>query len=118
MKILNKTEIVEKEFKIKEKGYDVTEVDTFLDLVVSFASELENTNSLMRDQLNDQGMEMVELKKKLESKQSQIADLNSRMEKNISSTSEFEFNSDRRAVDALSRLTRMEKLLQQLIDKH
>lgn|SRR5699024_4482311 len=62
---LNQKEILEKDFKTKMRGYNPTEVDEFLDIVIrdyeSFQNELDklkSENNRLLDKLDEQAKQM------------------------------------------------------------
>ena len=75
---LNSSEVLEKEFKVRPNGYDATEVDQYLDLVIedyklfedllNQFKMLQKTNSVLRNKVDDLQLEIETLKTKLKSK--------------------------------------------------
>lgn len=64
-KHLNVDDIINKEFKVKMRGYDTVEVDYFLDLIIEDYNQYENELALLRK-------EVLNLRKQLDN-QSSIA---------------------------------------------
>lgn len=72
---LNSSDVLDKEFKIKPKGYDALEVDSFLDLIiedyktyedlVNQFKMLQKTNSVLRNKITDLELEVETLNSKL-----------------------------------------------------
>lgn len=72
---LNSSDVLDKEFKIKQKGYDALEVDSFLDLIIEDYKTyedlinqfkmLQKTNSVLRNKITDLELEVETLNSKL-----------------------------------------------------
>ena len=72
--VLTSKEILNKEFSITAKGYDATEVDTFLDKVLNDYRMIDSVVKALNSQINQLKKENEKLRKSLNSKEAEIND--------------------------------------------
>lgn len=100
-------DILEKEFKIDTRGYRLKEVDQFLDIIIGdYEQFLNMINDLEKEKADLLG-EIMSLKQELR---------NSKM--NIEVAREVSDNSDVTNVDILRRLSHLEKMVYNLVNKN
>lgn len=70
--VLTSKEILNKEFSITARGYDATEVDTFLDKVLNDYRMIDSVVKALNSQINQLKKENEKLRKSLNSKEAEI----------------------------------------------
>lgn len=104
--------VYEKDFKIKSLGYCCEEVDRFLDDINSEINKLERENDELRDKNEN-------LEASLKAYDKRYSDLSVKyVEVKAQSTTSLASNANFSNIELLNRIANLEKMVQELLDKH